>query len=90
MKKRMRGLAPTQTGGYQPQGRAGINSSAIFQALLRRERSRSDRDGSKFSLAVFDVSGMNSHGRGIEKLADQIRMKMRSIDEVGWIDSRSI
>jgi lipopolysaccharide/colanic/teichoic acid biosynthesis glycosyltransferase len=69
---------------------SGINSFDGFQTLLRQERNRSDRDGSEFSLAVFDVSGMNSHGRGIQKLADQIRDEMRSIDEVGWIDPKSI
>jgi lipopolysaccharide/colanic/teichoic acid biosynthesis glycosyltransferase len=69
---------------------ATINTPASFQAILRRERSRSDRDGSEFALAVFDVSGMNSHGRSVRRLADLIKAEMRSIDEVGWIDTRSI
>ena len=74
----------------QARGRAGINSFTVFQALLRHERNRSDREGSEFSLAVFDVSGMNFNGRRTQKVADTIRKEMRSIDEVGWIDSQCI
>jgi lipopolysaccharide/colanic/teichoic acid biosynthesis glycosyltransferase len=90
MKNSKRTLKTSRTWEDQARGRAGINSFAVFQALLRHERSRSERDGSEFSLAVFDVSGLNSHGRGIQRVADQIREGMRSIDEVGWIDSKNI
>lgn len=79
-----------RTNNQQALRRVGINSPAVFQALLRHERCRSDRDGSEFSLAVFDVSGMNSNGRGIQQAANLIQEKMRSIDEAGWIDSKSI
>jgi lipopolysaccharide/colanic/teichoic acid biosynthesis glycosyltransferase len=75
---------------HQYQGRTSINSLAVFQALLRHERCRSDRDGSEFTLAVFDVSSMNHNGRGVQQVTKQIREKMRSIDEIGWIDPKSI
>jgi lipopolysaccharide/colanic/teichoic acid biosynthesis glycosyltransferase len=88
--KNERNASVERKNNHQSRGRADINSPAVFQALLRHERCRSDRDGSEFSLAVFNVSGMNSNGRGVQHAADQIRKKMRSIDEVGWIDSRSI
>jgi lipopolysaccharide/colanic/teichoic acid biosynthesis glycosyltransferase len=78
------------TKNHQAQGWAGISRPDVFQALLRHERSRSDRDGSEFSLAVFDVSSMPSSGRGIQQTASRIRDNMRSIDEAGWIDSKSI
>jgi lipopolysaccharide/colanic/teichoic acid biosynthesis glycosyltransferase len=63
---------------------------AIFQALLRHERSRSDRDGSEFSLVVLNVTEMNPGDRGIHQIVRTIQEKMRSIDEVGWLDAQSI
>jgi lipopolysaccharide/colanic/teichoic acid biosynthesis glycosyltransferase len=69
---------------------AGMHPPAIFQALLRHERSRSDRDGSEFSLVVFDVTGMQPGDRRIHQIARTIHEKMRSIDEVGWLDRQSI
>ncbi len=90
MKENSHELAATRTLDDQVRRRDGINSFAVFQALLRHERNRSDRDGREFSLAVFDVSGLNSQGRGIKRVAAQIREEMRSIDEVGWIDSQCI
>ena len=88
-KKRDESIAARTRNAAVP-GRAGINASVVFQALLRHERCRSDRDGSQFSLAVFDIAGLNSNGRGVRRVANRIREKMRSIDEVGWIDTRRI
>ncbi len=68
----------------------GLYSPAVLLALLRHERSRSDRDGSEFSLIVFDVSRIVTNGTGIQQVTRQIRDRMRSIDEVGWIDERNI
>lgn len=68
----------------------GIYSPAVLQALLRHERSRADRDKSEFSLIVFDVSRIVANGSGIQQVTRQIRDRMRSIDEVGWIDERNI
>jgi len=74
----------------RPQGGGGIHLPAVFHALLHHERSRSDRDGSEFSLVVLDVTGLGSNGRGIQLVARTIKEKMRSIDEVGWLDSGNI
>jgi len=90
MKNNRHTLPARRTWDEQGRGRAGINSFAVFQALIKHERNRCDRDGSEFSLAAFDVSGMNSNGRGIKRVANHIRQEMRSIDEVGWIDSQCI
>jgi lipopolysaccharide/colanic/teichoic acid biosynthesis glycosyltransferase len=75
---------------FKAPGWAGLYPPDVFQALLRHERCRSDREGSVFSLAVFDVSGMNSNGRDIKRVTGSIKEKMRTIDEVGWIDPKSI
>ncbi len=72
------------------QGGVAIHLPAVFHALLNHERSRSDREGSEFSLVVLDVTGLESNGRGIQLVARTIKAKMRSIDEFGWLDSRNI
>ena len=69
---------------------ACLNTPAAFQALLRHERNRADREGSEFALAVFDLASLGSRGPGVRRLTDRICGKMRSIDEIGWIDSRRI
>jgi lipopolysaccharide/colanic/teichoic acid biosynthesis glycosyltransferase len=71
-------------------GWAGLNPPVVFQAVLRRERARSERDGSQFALVVFDVSGMNGNGRGVREAASRLRETIRSIDEIGWIDPEHI
>lgn len=73
-----------------PEEIAMLHSPAIFKALLLHERSRSSRDGSEFSLAVFDVSAMISNSRGMKQIVCGVREKMRSIDEIGWFDARNI
>ncbi len=67
-----------------------LHSPETFKALLRHERSRSSRDGSEFSLAVFDVSSAVAGRNGMKRITDVLREKMRSIDEMGWLDVRSI
>lgn len=69
---------------------AALHAQPVFQTLLQHERSRSNRDGSEFSLAVFDVSLMISNNQGMKQMACRIREDIRSIDEVGWLDARNI
>jgi lipopolysaccharide/colanic/teichoic acid biosynthesis glycosyltransferase len=83
-------LIDARINNSETRGPAGIHSATVFQALLRHERSRSDRDGSKFSLAVFDISGMSSNGKGIRRAGRHIQEKMRSIDELGWLDEQRL
>ena len=63
--------------------RAGIHPCEVFQALLRHERARADRNGGGFSLAVFPMGLDAALGR-------RIHAAMRSIDELGWIDDESV
>ncbi len=71
-------------------GQAGIYTPAVFQTLLKHERCRSDRDNGEFSLAVLDVAGVAGNNRVIRQIIGCIREKMRSIDEVGWLDEKRI
>jgi lipopolysaccharide/colanic/teichoic acid biosynthesis glycosyltransferase len=61
----------------------GICAPEVFQALICHERARVDRDGTEFSLVVFPAEL-----RAL--LLDPIRRAMRSIDEVGWLDERTV
>jgi len=76
--------------GHQHGGSAGIYPPDVFHALLHHERSRADRESSEFTLVVLDVSEAGLNGRGTRLAVDAILKQMRSIDEVGWLDARSI
>jgi lipopolysaccharide/colanic/teichoic acid biosynthesis glycosyltransferase len=69
---------------------AEILAPATFRALLRHERNRADRDGSEFSLTVFDVSRLNGDGPAVREAEDRIRVAVRSIDEIGWINPKRL
>ena len=69
---------------------AGIYPIEVFRALIAHERSRADREGSRFSLVVVDVAGMSRNGDGVQMVTRTIRQEMRSIDEVGWLDAGKI
>ncbi len=71
-------------------GAAGVHPAAVFRALLAHERARADRDGSEFSLVALDGFGPGGNGRDTRLVARTVRGQMRSIDEVGWLDARSI
>ncbi len=71
-------------------GDGSLHAPATLQALLRHERSRSDRDGSEFSLAVFNVSAVVSDVPCMKQMVRGIRTNMRSIDEAGWLDREKI
>jgi lipopolysaccharide/colanic/teichoic acid biosynthesis glycosyltransferase len=77
-------------GSNSNHGLAGIYPAEVFRALLSHERSRADREGSRFSLVVLNVSGLSRNGDGVLLVTKTIRGAMRSIDEVGWLDARSI
>lgn len=66
-----------------------IDSQEVFQALLDRERGRSDRNGSYFSLMSLTIEKTNN-GDDILRLISALKNRLRSIDELGWIDSRRI
>lgn len=70
--------------------KTGIHRSQVFRALIAHERSRADREGSRFSLLVLDTSALNTNGNGVQLVTKVIRDKSRSIDEAGWLDARSI
>ena len=71
--------------GFNPGNASnGICSEEHFQRILRRERARSDRYGSPFSMLVFDLCYCapiaSDRARFIQKLVERIR----PTDEIGW------
>ncbi len=83
-------LVASDVGSRNDRRRAGIYPAEVFKALLRHERSRADREGSRFSLVVMDVAGLSQNGDGVQLVTKSIRGEMRSIDEAGWLDTNSI
>jgi lipopolysaccharide/colanic/teichoic acid biosynthesis glycosyltransferase len=90
MRKTQWTLVASGAGSQQHDGRAGIYPPEVFQALLHHERSRADREGSEFSLVVFDVPKTSLNGQVAKLVVHTVREQMRSIDEVGWLDSKRI
>ena len=68
----------------------GIHPQAVFRTLLKHERSRVDRDGSEFSLAVFQLNGNTPRARYRSFVSSSISDAMRSIDEAGWLEDDRI
>ncbi|MFP4068218.1 MAG: hypothetical protein ACLFS5_12065, partial [Spirochaetaceae bacterium] len=66
----------------------GIYSSRQLQNLVLYEKSRSDRNGTTLSLALFDVSGFTNRQR--LEFIDDILSIARTTDHVGWYDSGCI
>jgi hypothetical protein len=65
-----------------------LKSPENFRRILDRERSRADRTGHEFSLVVFDVE--NTTSALAQRLADVFTRRIRSTDEPGWVDDRSM
>jgi len=59
-----------------------ILSPEEFRALVNYERSRSDRNGSVFSIAVFD--SLRQTSKNLDRFLVLISQFTRSIDCVGW------
>lgn len=67
-----------------------INPAAAFQAILAKERARSDRNNHCFSLVSFEVGLQDSSMDRINYLVDRLKKKLRVTDEIGWLDNHSI
>lgn len=68
--------------------RNGILSIEQFQAVVKHERARSERDGSEFSLVVFEIAEFEKYEFTLTQYMCALRQRVRTIDEVGWFDDR--
>jgi len=63
-----------------------VQSREEFHRLLRRERTRSDRNEQSFSLLVFETADTPF----IRKLVRVLARRKRQIDEIGWFDEQRL
>ncbi len=61
-----------------------------MQHILRRERARADRGGSRFSLVLFKLDQPNFKERNLLRLATVVLRAVRETDEVGRFDQRTL
>lgn len=62
----------------------GVCTPAELDAAVRRERSRSDRTGGRFAVVRFLASTCDRNRRALLPLANHLRLRSRSIDDLGW------
>lgn len=65
-----------------------IFTKVEFKALITYERTRSDRNGSIFSILILDSS--NKDSKSIRHIIEKARKIARSIDCIGWFDNSCI
>lgn len=67
----------------------GLTAKEQFRGSLERERGRADRSGYVFSLISFTVQDTDSLDR-TRALVRILRNRLRTTDEIGWLDARRI
>jgi lipopolysaccharide/colanic/teichoic acid biosynthesis glycosyltransferase len=65
---------------------AGLPSPAQTRRLLQRERMRSDRTGSPFSVIAFHAADPGDPRESMAWLVRFLKGRLRETDEVGWLD----
>src|SRR4029079_5419937 len=66
----------------RPRRLRDILDRSQFEAVLRHERSRSDRDENDFSLVLIKVRA--GEARSARRVARSVLRRLRDTDEVGW------
>ncbi len=64
-----------------------IYSAESFQVVLKKERSRADREGKHFSMVVFTALEEKSRELSKTDVIGRIQERMRAIDQIGRIGS---
>ncbi|GBC63774.1 sugar transferase [Desulfonema ishimotonii] len=67
-----------------------ICSEEEFRRILACERARVDRGGQMFSLVIFDIGNAAASRMLSRHLQRLLVSRLRSGDEIGWIDARHI
>ena len=68
----------------RPRGLRDILDRSQFEAVLRHERSRADRDENEFSLVLIKIRAAAEDGRSQRRVARAVLRRLRDTDEVGW------
>ncbi|MHC4437270.1 MAG: sugar transferase [Planctomycetota bacterium] len=72
------------------QRRRLIHETRQFHDLFEYTRTRSDRNGSGFSLVVFDVDGVRPRHLLAGELKSILDCRLRSTDHAGWLDDERL
>ncbi len=75
---------------FQTKALNGICSTAYFSKALARARGRADRIGMPCTLVSFEIQTADLNSEYVEYLAKVICSRMRTTDEVGWLDHQHI
>lgn len=71
--------------------RAGrIHSVGGFRNILSNEQDRAGRSQEEFSLVVFSMNGTGPGSTQFGHLAEAVIGRIRSTDEVGWLDNQRL
>ncbi len=69
----------------------GIYPCGEFRKIIERERMRSDREGQRFSIVVFDIENAKNNIGSAKHLIDTLQhRRLRLTDDIGWFDNKSI
>src|SRR5262245_1659227 len=83
------GTSSTDPSGPSAGALCGLLPASELRAVVTRERNRSERSLLAFSLVIFTV-GDEPARRSAVSLATILRERLRSTDEVGWLDATRI
>jgi lipopolysaccharide/colanic/teichoic acid biosynthesis glycosyltransferase len=89
-KKSLKRLWTRLRGAELSPGIRGLHSTEQFRAILDRERARSDRNGYVFALLTFAVGDAEDGPARFLPLVGALGKRLRSTDEVGWLDDERI
>jgi lipopolysaccharide/colanic/teichoic acid biosynthesis glycosyltransferase len=68
----------------------GLPTAAQMRKVLERERSRADRTGGRLSVVAFAARSLDVESITLTWLVKILQGRLRSIDEIGWLDERHI
>ena len=74
----------------RPAWKATVHDPRVFRAFVRQEQLRADRNGGGFAFVVFEVEAARLTDSRKDAISRSLMAGLRSIDEIGWLDDRSI
>jgi hypothetical protein len=67
-----------------------IHSIQDFQEIIKKERSRSDRNNHGFSLIIFRDASLSGDSTALSQCLGILMSRTRISDEIGWYDEGNI
>lgn len=74
----------------RPAWKATVRDPRVFHAFVRQEKLRADRNGTGFAFVVFEMEDAQLSLSRKETISKSLLTGLRSIDEIGWLDDKSI